>query len=300
MKYIVISLFFYLSANIAFAQINYVAKAEEQVKTGNYEEAVKLYQLALEQSPQDESIKTKVLLYSQLQDEFKALNNEISMSNPEKATRRLENIKMIEHSNPFIFAKAEQIEVLKKKVGHKKLKQIKIYYDKDWKVVNNESQSEYYSVTTFDENRKPVGITKGYYIAGELQFEGHHSFIDLNDASKNVKEGLCIWYFKNGKKSSEANFSNGKANGLVTWWYDNGSIRSQVNYVNGKASGSYYRLHDNGNKEEEGNFIDGKLNGKVTRYNENGNKTGEGNYIDDKLIGSIIAYDENGKLVSKP
>lgn len=141
MKYLLSTFIVTLFLNVAFAQINYVAKAEEQVKAGNYEEAVKLYQLALEQSPQDESIKNKVLLYSKLQDEFAALNNEIAMSNPEEATRRLENIKMIDASNPFIADKAEQIEALKRKRGQVKAtrsvsKFFSIFWGNEWKQKN--------------------------------------------------------------------------------------------------------------------------------------------------------------------
>ena len=63
MKYIIPTLLFCFATTLAFSQINYTQKAEEQVQTGNYEEAVKMYELALNQSPQDEGLKNKIFCY---------------------------------------------------------------------------------------------------------------------------------------------------------------------------------------------------------------------------------------------
>lgn len=138
MKYIIPTLLFCFTTTLAFSQINYIQKAEEQVRTGNYEEAVKMYELAINQSPQDEGLKNKILLYSKLNDEFKALNDAIALSNPEEAKRRLENIKMIDGANPFIATKAEQIDALNRKKGQAKAtrsvsKFFSIFWGNQWK-----------------------------------------------------------------------------------------------------------------------------------------------------------------------
>jgi hypothetical protein len=53
----------------------------------------------------------------------------------------------------------------------------KIFYDSEWKVCN-ESIADYYRIITFDENGKPIGKVKDYYISGELQWEGYFSYVD--------------------------------------------------------------------------------------------------------------------------
>lgn len=117
--------------------------------------------------------------------------------------------------------------------------QEKIYYNSDWKVCN-ESKAEYYRLISFDENGKPIGKVKDYYISGELQWEGYFSYVDKFDNSKDINEGLSIWYYKNGQKSRESTYVNGKEEGLTTFWYESGKLKRSIEYKNGKIVNNGY------------------------------------------------------------
>ena len=137
----------------------------------------------------------------------------------------------------------------------------KIYYDEDWKVCKY-YDAEYYRIISFDENRQPIGKVKDYYITGELQWEGFFSYVDKYDNNKDINEGLSIWYYKNGNKSRESNFVNGKEDGLTKFWYENGRLMSEIIYSNGVLDGIWNNYYKNGEVSEQFNFTNGKLEGK--------------------------------------
>jgi S1-C subfamily serine protease len=110
--------------------------------------------------------------------------------------------------------------------------QEKIYYNSEWKVCK-ESKAEYYRLITLDENGKPIGKVKDYYITGELQWEGNVSYVDKDDNSKDISEGLCVWYYENGNKARESTMVNGVENGITTYWHENGKIAREINLKNG-------------------------------------------------------------------
>jgi S1-C subfamily serine protease/antitoxin component YwqK of YwqJK toxin-antitoxin module len=136
--------------------------------------------------------------------------------------------------------------------------QEKIYYDENWKVTNK-SNADYYRLITFDENGKPLGKVKDYYITGELQWEGYFSYVDKYDNSKDINEGHCIWYHKNGKKSRESEMVNNLENGRTTYWYENGNKAREVDFKMGVPNGNWIDYYENGKLFRKFNFSDGKL-----------------------------------------
>lgn len=117
--------------------------------------------------------------------------------------------------------------------------QEKIFYDSEWKVCK-QSKADYYRLISLDENGKPVGKVKDYYISGELQWEGYFSYVDKYDNSKDINEGLCIWYYQNGNKSRESTMSNNKENGLTTYWYEDGTLARKMNFENGELIDKFF------------------------------------------------------------
>lgn len=136
--------------------------------------------------------------------------------------------------------------------------QEKIYYDENWKVCNK-SDADYYRLITFDGNGKPLGKVKDYYITGELQWEGYFSYVDKNDNSKDINEGHCIWYHKNGKKSRESEMVNNLENGRTTYWHENGNKAREVEFKMGIPNGIWIDYYENGKLFRKFNFSDGKL-----------------------------------------
>jgi len=139
--------------------------------------------------------------------------------------------------------------------------QEKIYYDEDWKVCNK-SNADYYRLITFDENGKPLGKVKDYYITGELQWEGYFSYVDKYDNSKDINEGHCIWYHKNGNKSRESEMVNNLENGRTTFWYENGNKAREVDYKMGIPDGIWIDYYETGKIFRKFNFTNGELNDK--------------------------------------
>lgn len=117
--------------------------------------------------------------------------------------------------------------------------QEKIYYDENWKVTNK-SNAAYYRLITFDGNGKPLGKVKDYYISGELQWEGYLSYVDKYDNSKDIAEGHCIWYYKNGKKEREVDFKMGVPNGIWIDYYENGKLFRKFNFSDGKLIDKFF------------------------------------------------------------
>ena len=82
-------------------------------------------------------------------------------------------------------------------------KQVKIYYDKDWKGCSK-SKAEFYRIVTYDKSRKPIGKVVDYFITGELQTEIEGAlYIDKVDDSKSKLIGLSTGFYKSGEKQFE-------------------------------------------------------------------------------------------------
>lgn len=149
-------------------------------------------------------------------------------------------------------------------------KQVKIFYDENW-LVTTESKAEFFRLTSFDEKGNPVGVTKDYYMTGEIQWEGTFSYIDKLDNAKDVYNGVCIWYHKNGKKAEERNFVNNLSEGLVTYWNKNGEKVRELEIKAGVLNGKRTDYYPNGKIKSTKNYKDGKpAENWYTEYDELG------------------------------
>ncbi len=95
----------------------------------------------------------------------------------------------------------------------------------------------------------------------------------------NLKYGVYIEYYQNGKKSIEANYKQGIYDGIVKKYDENGLLTSNEYYVEGKYNGiqSYYI---NGIIDKEITYVNGVKNGTTTIY-----------YCSDAYNGSIAEID---------
>ncbi len=101
--------------------------------------------------------------------------------------------------------------------------------------------------TLFSQN----GIVKYYYPNGKLRAE-----ISYTD---NVLDGLSIWYFLNGNKSKEINYSEGKINGTMKYYYSSGLLKAEYSVTNGVRDGLTKIYYHNGGLKEVLNYDFGKL-----------------------------------------
>jgi antitoxin component YwqK of YwqJK toxin-antitoxin module len=142
------------------------------------------------------------------------------------------------------------------------------YYDKNWKPCPKK-KAVYYRVVQADSSGNSVRAAKDYYINGQLQWEGHVRKDYIYETS--ILEGM---------------------EGLCTWYYPNGKIQATRFYSGGKQEGSYVSFFDNGNKKQELQYIHGLLNGKGTSYYLSGNLYAEYQYVEGKAEGMFVYYFE--------
>jgi len=174
-------------------------------------------------------------------------------------------------------------------------KQEKIYYDKDWKGCS-QSKAEFYRIVNYDENGKPVGKVKDYFITGELQSEIDGAlYIDKNDDSKSIFIGFSRGFFKTGNREFEILHDNqGK---VITHkiWYANGNLRMESAYKNEEPDGKYILYYENGKIMREAKASNGKIESDIYYY-ESGKLYRKFSFADGKLAGKFfLECDEFGK-----
>ncbi len=174
---------------------------------------------------------------------------------------------------------------------------------------------------------KPDGYWKTYNENGVLIAEGNRVNFELdstwnfyNDSAKLVlqinyrnglKEGIRRT-FRDGEILEE-NFSNDVKNGLSITYYPDGKIKRTVNFVNGFEDGVAREFSHDGTvitlleyrrgfivDRENINRVDkrGLKQGRWKYFYDNGSVKTEGIYRDDKKNGYFKEYDEKGMLVN--
>ncbi|MHB9142749.1 MAG: trypsin-like peptidase domain-containing protein [Paludibacter sp.] len=137
-------------------------------------------------------------------------------------------------------------------------KQEKIFYNEDWKGCS-ESKASFYRVVTFDNNGKPIGKVKDYYISGELQSEQEGALnIDKENDQNSLFIGKSTGYFKSGNKEFVDLRDDSGQFLLNIHWYENGNKRYEVKYKNGKLDGLYVSYYENGKVKFSSEFNEGK------------------------------------------
>ena len=195
--------------------------------------------------------------------------------------------------------------------------QKKVFFDKNWQKTS-EKKASYYRIVKNVNNKFQV---EDYFKeTNQVQMSGTYTSSKLTNSSR---EGVFVYYFSNGVKSSEGTFKNGKTYGLWKSWYKNGQLKSEttyeeglnegptvlyhkngtvkakMNFINDERDGLSIFYHDNGNLEEEFMFFKGKRNGEYKTYYSSGQLKEKGNYEKDSLVGSLETYWSNGKISFK-
>lgn len=116
----------------------------------------------------------------------------------------------------------------------------KIYFDKNGK--STTSTSAYYYRVPMDGE----GNYKSFYQnGGALFFEGKITKADRDDESKNKYDGLCKWYYKNGKNRMIRTFnSKGQENGTSSYYFETGKIQKEIEYTDGSVVNNRYKEFD--------------------------------------------------------
>lgn len=144
------------------------------------------------------------------------------------------------------------------------------YFDDNWNRCKQKDAS-FYRLVTYQEENKPKGVIKDYYISGQLQSEFTAVYLDYDDEGKNFHEGEAIWYYKNGRIEQKRYYYNNNINGKNSHYYDNGEIAQEVNYKNGILDGPYLQWYKTGKPKIIALYENGELvESKFIEYDENG------------------------------
>lgn len=138
---------------------------------------------------------------------------------------------------------------------------VKEFYNDEGKLCDS-LMAAGYQVVTYDKNEFPIGQVTYYDIKGNKRWEGYyHKYdrLDIENEFSNEYQGMCTWYYENGRKSEVAYYDKGVLNGTMSGWYENGSKRYVMNFKNGTINGLFIRWYENGLLQHYGIFKDGKI-----------------------------------------
>jgi S1-C subfamily serine protease len=120
----------------------------------------------------------------------------------------------------------------------------KVYFGKTGKAATT-AQAYYYREKQSDS---PTHYKSFYVNGGSLYFDGNIVTASIDDEAMNVYNGLCVWYFRNGKKKYSKTFdATGIENGPATYYYESGKIWKEMEYAKGQiVDGRYTEYNEDG------------------------------------------------------
>ncbi|MDP2175244.1 MAG: hypothetical protein Q8K70_04965 [Bacteroidota bacterium] len=107
---------------------------------------------------------------------------------------------------------------------------------------------------------KDTIYNKKYYPSEKIQ--------DISSQKGYKLFGDLTTFYENGNKQSKITYFNGIIEDSSLRWYENGVLQNITIYVNNKKSGSYKDYWNNGNKKIIGNYLDNKQIDIWEYYNE--------------------------------
>lgn len=116
---------------------------------------------------------------------------------------------------------------------------ITMYFDKDWKEIQDKNVAQFYRKAIAESNG--TYVVRDYYINGQIQMKGAFS-------SKKFKEktGHFVYYAENGHKISEGECLKNKDEGQWTYWYDTDIKKAEGKYSSGKKVDVWTYYNKNG------------------------------------------------------
>jgi len=166
-----------------------------------------------------------------------------------------------------------------------------IYYNGYWSEIKENDDTVFFRKQFVDNG---IYHVQDYYFEDSIiQMTGYY------ETKKTVnKNGHFVYYFKNGKKSSEGEYKNSTKTGKWTTWFENGQKKETELYKKDKLNGKCSYWHKNGQKRAEGVNIENLAEEIWTYWNKNGNIKAEGSYKKGLKEGKWSYWYENGNISS--
>lgn len=136
--------------------------------------------------------------------------------------------------------------------------QEKVYLDKSYRWTSDKEKAVEYAVIT-KEKRKLFKV-EFFTLDGKPKGMGHYSKY-TEDPRERVKDGLCTYFYANGKDSLVSNYKDNRPEGQSITYYPDGSARLMATYRNGRKEGKLMQYYPNGKLRREENYLAGKSTG---------------------------------------
>ena len=172
-----------------------------------------------------------------------------------------------------------------------------IYYDDNWRGVENPMFAEYYRVLYTSTNKNYANKFKDYWMSGELQAEGEFINIDKYDDKNSVFAGICKSYYKGGKIEGIRAFVNGLEEGEGKLFYENGNLQMIITMKQSIPNGICKTYYEDGKIKTSSNFEDGKVTGLFEEFHPNGKIAKSIQYHNGTANGLKKFFDEEGNHV---
>ncbi|MEO7871470.1 MAG: rhomboid family intramembrane serine protease [Bacteroidia bacterium] len=173
------------------------------------------------------------------------------------------------------------------------LRNVKIFYDQNWKVTDS-IHAKYFREAQVDSLNRVNGFVYDYYRNGQIQMKGYY----LND----LKNDIFRYYYPNGNYESMGKYTFDEPTGKWKNYYMNGALKEELLYTDERVllknfwdslrirlvydgTGIYITYNPDGSPRDSGNYLDGLKNG-----------IWQGNYSIDKRY--YIEKYFNGRLVT--
>lgn len=111
-------------------------------------------------------------------------------------------------------------------------------------------------------------------------------------------DGICRWYYRDGKPEMEVTYKMGVLNGEATRWYENGSLEEKAYYIDNQYDGVVEEYNVFGTLIKKSTYKNGVLEGPFIQYYDNGKLFVDGEYLDGKMHGSWMMYYKDGSVGS--
>jgi antitoxin component YwqK of YwqJK toxin-antitoxin module len=165
-----------------------------------------------------------------------------------------------------------------------------IYYDKAWNEIPFSNGASFYRKAFED---KSLWSVNDFYASNKLQMTGSYKSKKFKE-----KEGLFVYYYENGNKSSEGNYVAGKSEGVWKFWFESGELKSEGEYLDNEKDGVWNYWYQNGEQKVKEIYKKGSITfGEV--YHMNGKLSCKGNYSNGVEMGIWTYWNSDERIILK-
>ena len=178
----------------------------------------------------------------------------------------------------------------------------RVFYDKEWKEIDDPSLASYYRIGTVDSLGRWQGAVRDYYRSGDVQMKG--KYLD------GMKDGIFLYYTNRRTYSSAGRYAKEDVVGKWEDYHWNGVLEKEVYYNDetftrnvwdslgrqqvANGNGKYIRWYSNGQVSEEGSYEGGKKTGDWYGYHEDGTPYFKEFFRNNRLVHGV-SVTKNGR-----